>query len=127
MGHRPMLRPSNPFPQELTPMSQQSTKTDPTVTAIVSTPLVPLVERLNALMQDVRDMPRGGDLEGLIGTHLDGLRRECCDIALEQRQQAAGQPASDTPEAFPPSALPAVPGAAAPRTPQAAHDPDPAR
>lgn len=108
-------------------MSQQSARTDPTMTAFVSKPLVPLVERLNTLMQDARDMPRGGDLEGLIGTHLDGLRRECCAIALEQRQQAAGQPASETPEAFPPSALPAVPGAAASRPAQAAHDPDPAR
>ena len=109
------------------PMSQQSVKTDPTVTAIVSTPLVPLVERLNALVHEVREMPRGGDLEGLIGIHLHSLRRECCEMALDQRQQAAAQQASETPEAFPPSALPAVPGAAAPRTPQAAHDPDPAR
>jgi len=108
-------------------MSEQSHPTEAPVTAFVPAPLIPLVETLNKLMQEVRDMPRGGDLEGLIEVRLAGLERQCLNLALGQRQQAAEQEASAKPEAFPPSALSAVPEAAAPRAPQAAHDPDPAR
>ena len=108
-------------------MSEQPHPTEATVTAVVPAPLTPLVETLNELMQEVGDLPRGGDLEGLIEARLIDLERQCLDLALGQRQQAAEQEASAKPEVFPPSALPAVPEAAAPRAPQAAHNPDPAR
>jgi len=111
-------------------MSQQPNLTDPTVTTAVSAPLAPVVERLNELMQEVCDMPRGGDLEGLIESHLAGLNQQWYDLCLARREQLAGvaQPRASAPaEAFPPAGLPAVPSTAAARSPQAAHDPDPAR
>ena len=108
-------------------MSQQRHPPEATLTAFVSAPLTPLVETLNELMQEVRDLPRGGDLEGLIEARLAGLERQCLDLALSQRQQAAEQQASAKPEAFPPSGLPPVSNAVASRPAQAAHDPDPAR
>ena len=108
-------------------MSEQPHPTVTPVDAFISAPLTPLVETLNELMQEVRDLPRGGDLEGLIETRLADLERQCLDLALDQRQQAAAQEASAKPEAFPPSGLLQVPGAVASRAPQAAPDPDAAR
>lgn len=105
-------------------MSEQPHPTEATVEAFVSAPLIPLVETLNELVQEVRDLPRGGDLEGLIETRLADLERQCLDLALGQRQQATAQEASAKPEAFPPSGLPQVSGAVASRAPQAAPDPD---
>ena len=105
-------------------MSQQPNPTEASVTASVHASLTPIVGSLNNLMQEVRELPSGGDLEGLIEVHLAGLERQCLDLALGQRQQAAEQKASEKPEAFPPSGLPQVSGAVAPGTPQAANDPD---
>ena len=61
-------------------------------------------------MQEVHDLPPGGDLEGLIESRLAGLERQCLDLALGQRQQAAEQQASAKPEAFPPLACPKCQG-----------------
>jgi len=96
---------------------------------IVTVPawMVPHVEKLNELLEDVRDMPPGGDLEGLIESHLAGLNRQCYDSALSRRAQVTEQQASEKPGGFPPSGLSQVPGAAAARTLQAARDPDPPR
>jgi len=105
-------------------MSEQPQPPEATVTAFVPAPLTPLVETLNEFMQEVRDMPRGGDLEGLIEARLAGLERQCLDLALGQRQQAVEQEASAKPEAFPPSGLPQVPGALGSRAQEAAPDPD---
>ncbi len=107
-------------------MSQQPNPTDPTATTTVPAPLVPIVENLNKLVQEVRDLPPGGDLEGLIESRLAGLERQCLGLALDQRQQAAEQQASEKPEAFPPSGLSTVSGVVAARPAQTAHDPDPA-
>jgi hypothetical protein len=85
------------------------------------------VETLNKLVQEVHDLPPGGDLEGLIESHLAGLERQCLDLALTQRQRAAEQQASAKPEAFPPSGLSPVPGPLAARAQETAHNPDPAR
>jgi hypothetical protein len=89
--------------------------------------MVPHIEQLDQLLQEVHDMPPGGDLESLIESHLVGLNRQCYDTALRLRTQAADHRASEDPEAFPPSALSAVPENDAPGAPQAAGDSDPAR
>ena len=108
-------------------MSQQPDDIQTTVHVTIPTWMLPHVEKLNELLQDVRDMPRGGDLEGLIESHLVGLARQCYDSALHQRAQIIEQQASAPSEAFPPSGLPAVPDAAAARPSQAARGPEPAR
>jgi hypothetical protein len=108
-------------------MPQQPDDLEPTVTMTVPAWMVPHVEKLNALLREVGEMPRGGDLEGLIESHLVGLNQQCYDTALGRREPAVAQQASEKPEAFPPSGMSEVPGAAASRAPEAAHDPDAAR
>ena len=108
-------------------MSQQPDSTDATTPTAIPTPLVPIAEALNNLVREVHDLPPGGDLEGLIESHLAGLERQCMDLALEQRQRAAEQHASEPLEVSPPSGLPEVPSHSAARAQEAAHDSDPAR
>ena len=108
-------------------MPQSPDDVQAAVTVTVPAWMVPHVEKLNELLEDVRDMPPGGDLEGLIESHLAGLNRQCYDSALSRRAQVTEQQASEKPGGFPPSGLSQVPGAAAARTLQAARDPDPPR
>ena len=108
-------------------MSQQTDPTDAITPTVIPTPLVPIAETLNKLIQEVHDLPVGGDLEGLIESHLAGLERQCMDLALDQRQRAAEQHASEPLEVSPPSGLPEVPSHSAARAQEAADDSDPTR
>lgn len=108
-------------------MSQQPLPTDSAIITTVAGPLVPIMETLNRLVQEVHDLPAGGDLEGLIESYLAGLDRQCLALALLERQRAAERRASEKSEAFSPCGLSQVSDALAPRAQQAAHDPDPAR
>lgn len=108
-------------------MIQQPDPTPPTPDASVPASMIPLVQSLGNLFQEVRDMAPGGDLEGLIETHLSGLNRQGYDTALSQRAQAAAPKASGEPEAFPPWGPSQVSEAAAPGAFQAARDSDAAR
>jgi len=89
--------------------------------------MVPHIEKLHQLLQEVQDMEPGGDLEGLIESHLVDLNRQCYDMALRLRAQTADRQASAQAEAFSPSGLSTLPEADAPRPPQAARDSDAAR
>jgi hypothetical protein len=109
---------------------QPTTKFDsvqPMTTMTLPVWMVPHIEKLNELLAEVHDMPPGGDLEGLIESHLVGLNRQCYDTALRLRAQTVEEQASAQTEAFPPSGLSALPEAAAPRPPQTTRDSDPAR
>ena len=68
-------------------------------------PLPPLEEKLETMMNKVRQMPAGGDLEGLLEEQIAELKTLLYEQALEQRKQAT---ASD-PAAFHPSGLPELP------------------
>ena len=78
------------------------------------------MEKVQALLDAVERMPRGGDLEGLIESHLKGLNRQCYEICLARRNAAASEASED----FSPSGLPALSEADAPRAAQGAADPD---
>ena len=61
-------------------------------------------EILAQLRRKVRELPPGGDLEGLIEEEYAKLRAVLYEESLEQRQEQA----ASSPEAFSPSAVPAV-------------------
>ncbi len=107
-------------------MSQQPSPTDSTTTTTFPPALVPIAEALDELVQEVHDLPPGGDLEDLIQSHLADVERQCLDLALDQCQRAAEQQASEQPEALPPLACPKCqaplrPGRKKPRTIQTLH------
>lgn len=54
-------------------MFQQPSPIDSTTTTTIPTALVPIAEALDKLIQEVHDLPPGGDLEGLIESHLAGV------------------------------------------------------
>jgi len=110
-------------------MSPQMSFPDPVGVALAAASLGPVVETVEKLVEEVRAMPRGGDLEGLIESHLAVLNRQCYEVCLERRQEAAAaqDKASEGSEDFSPSGVPAVPGAVAAGTVEAAGDPNAAR
>jgi len=61
-----------------------------------------LEQRLQEFLAQVRTMPRGGDLEGLIEDNAAELKLLLYEVAARQRQQAAAAEPAD----FPPSGLP---------------------
>jgi hypothetical protein len=61
-------------------------------------------EILAQLRRKVRELPPGGDLEGLIEEEYAKLRAVLYEESLEQRQEQA----ASSPEAFSPSELPAL-------------------
>jgi hypothetical protein len=65
----------------------------------------PLDEKLQEFLAQVREMPRGGDLEGLIEDNAAELRLLLYEAAARQRQQST----ADAPADFPPSGLPELP------------------
>lgn len=69
--------------------------------------LVPLVEQLQTLLERVRQLPPGGDLEGLIEEGLSQLEPALYQALLQARQQQASQHT----DAFSPSALSSRPRA----------------
>jgi hypothetical protein len=65
----------------------------------------PLERKLQEFLTQVRTMPRGGDLEGLIEDNAAELKLLLYEVAARQREEsAAAQPAD-----FPPSGLPGLP------------------
>ena len=69
--------------------------------------LLPAVEQMEALMDRVRQMPVGGDLEGLIEEGLAGITEAFYEQTLVQRQHSLGERAED----FSPGGMPQVRGA----------------
>ena len=65
----------------------------------------PLEHKLQEFLVQVRTMPRGGDLEGLIEDNAAEMKLLLYEVAARQRQQAAAAEPAD----FPPSGLPALP------------------
>lgn len=108
-------------------MSESSCSSKASVIATVPGSLVPVVARVQQLLDAVSQMPRGGDLEGLIESHLGELNRQFYDLCLSRREAAGASGASEGSEGFPPSGVPAVPGGVAAQSPEGACDPDVAR
>ena len=75
--------------------------------------LLPAVEQMEALMDRVRQMRVGGDLEGLIEEGLEGITEAFYEQTLVQRQHSLGERAED----FPPGGMPQVRWANAPSWP----------
>lgn len=73
-------------------------------TVQVDTRLLPTVEAMEAAMERVRQMPVGGDLEGLIEEELERITAAFYEQTLGQRQQCLGEQAEDSP----PCGLPPV-------------------
>ena len=66
--------------------------------------LLPAVEQMEAMMERVRQMPVGGDLEGVIEEGLERITETFYEQALGQRHHSLG----DQAEAFSPGAVPEV-------------------
>jgi len=108
-------------------MSQSSCSSKVSVIVTVPESLSPVVEKVEQLLEAVSQMPRGGDLEGLIESHLGELNRQFYDLCLSRREAAGASVASEGSEGFPPSGLPAMPGGVAAQSSEGAGDPDAAR
>ncbi len=61
------------------------------------------IKRVEELLHKVREMEPGGDLDRLILDELDDLNKVIYEAALQERVEAAADPAD-----FPPSGLPGV-------------------
>jgi hypothetical protein len=127
MGLGSVANPLIPLFTGVTLMSQQPDDGQTLVQVTVPAWMIPHVENLNELLQAVEALPPGGDLEGLIETHLIDLNRQCYDTALRHRAWAAERQVSEPSEDFPPSGLSSMPQSAAAWANQAAPDPDAAR
>lgn len=107
------------------PPTRNSQKSSVIVTVPAS--LVPLMEQTQVLLDAVAQMPRGGDLEGLIESHLGELNRQFYELCLARRAAAGAEVSSEDSEAFPPSGLPEVPDGLGPGAVEGAHGSDAAR
>jgi hypothetical protein len=63
-----------------------------------------LEHQLEEFLAQVRSLPRGGDLEGLIEDNASQLKLLLYEVAARQRQQAAAAESAD----FPPSGVSAL-------------------